>query len=231
MGRGTIVDGGADGRYRLQRIEAPLDVAQQIAKASAQKKALSDAGDALYLKQQWLVQEVNAARLSLEALLTDWMKRLAAGLEGDPPINPADPDQQDAVPAWQSGLLEAHNLIRVEHGLNTLQLRAELSTSAQGHAAWLADHDTSGHTGVNGSSPRDRIVAAGYPTGPGGGTSENQACGQMSVAMVMEGWMGSPGHRANILEGRFEDVGFGYVYLAGSTYRHFWVVNFGRMPQ
>lgn len=231
MGRGTILGGGAKGLYQLQLTVAPLDVAQQIAKASTQRTALLGDMAALEAQRGWREQEVSAARLSLDALLADWMTRLAAGLEGDPPIEPTDQDQKDAVKGWESGLLQAHNLIRVQHGLTTLQLASALSASAQGHAAWLAAHDTSGHTGVNGSAPHDRIVAAGYPTGPGGGTAENVACGQVSVQRVMDGWMGSPGHRANILEGRLEDVGFGYVFLEGSTYRHFWVVNFGRLPQ
>lgn len=231
MGRGTIVSGGVDGRYVLQRSRAPLDVAQRIEKLQARRVILTSELVELRVRQPYLRLEVEEARINLEALLRDWQQRLAAGQEGDPPIVPGpEDDQEDAVKGWESGLLSAHNLIRVQAGLGTLQLTSELSEAAQGHANWLAANDRSGHTGAGGSAPYDRMVAAGYPTGPGGGTGENQACGQTSVAMVMEGWMGSSGHRANILEGRFEDVGFGYAYRNGTTYRHFWVVNFGRLP-
>ena len=231
MGRGTILAGGDDGLYVVRLSEAPPDAEARVKKLDAQRVKLSGEVDALYLLQGLQEQELDAAALTLDALLKDWMERLAAGQEGDPPIDPTDPDQSGAVSGWEDGLLAAHNLIRVQHGLNTLQLVSELSVSAQGHAAWLAARDTTGHEGAMGSTPQDRIYAAGYPQGPGGGSGENCAYGQTSVSMVMEGWMGSPHHRANILEGRYQDVGFGYAYRASGTWRHFWVVNFGRMPQ
>ena len=230
MGRGTIVSGGSNGLYTLQRSRATQDGPQQIASLQVRRTALSGEVNALLVKQADLALEVEEARMALEAALTDWQQRLAAGEDGDPPIDPSDEDQKDAVKNWESDLLAAHNLRRVQHGLGTLHLTSELSASAQSHATWLANNDQVGHTGAGESSPRERILAAGYPTGPGAATGENMGYGQTSVSAVMDGWMNSPGHRANILDGDFEDVGFGYAYRAGTTYRHFWVVNFGRMP-
>ena len=53
---------------------------------------------------------------------------------------------------------------------------------------------------------------------------ENIAAGQGSASEVMEAWMNSPGHRANILEGAFDHIGVGYQ--AGGTYRKNWVQLF-----
>jgi uncharacterized protein YkwD len=78
------------------------------------------------------------------------------------------------------------------------------------------------HTGQDGRSPFDRIKQAGYP---GRMMGENIAAGQTSAAAVMQAWMNSPGHRANILNCGYKEVGVGYV--AGGSMRHYWTQNFG----
>ncbi len=55
---------------------------------------------------------------------------------------------------------------------------------------------------------------------------ENIASGHSSVADVMEGWMDSPGHKANILNPHFTKLGVGYLYNADATYRHYWTQIF-----
>jgi uncharacterized protein YkwD len=50
-------------------------------------------------------------------------------------------------------------------------------------------------------------------------------------AEVVEGWVNSPGHRANILHPKMREIGIGYALLnedtGKETYRHYWVQNFG----
>jgi uncharacterized protein YkwD len=230
MGRGKIVAGGEDGLYTLSYTLAPEDVDKQLAKLQTARDRSALQLRTFQVLEGLRQQELDELTRTLSALLQDWMARVLAGKEGDPPLDPADDDQADAVSGWEAGLLAAHNALRAAHGLGALSLVPELQASAAGHAGWLAANDTTGHFGANGSTPQDRIYAAGYPQGPGGGTGENCAYGQTSVEMVMEGWMGSPHHRANILEPRYTEVGFGYVYRKGTTWRHFWVANFGRPP-
>ena len=72
------------------------------------------------------------------------------------------------------------------------------------------------------------MTRAGYQWS---GAGENIAAGYASPEDVMDGWMNSQGHRANILNCAFRDIGVGYVYLANDTgqvnYRHYWTQDFG----
>ena len=72
------------------------------------------------------------------------------------------------------------------------------------------------HTGSDGSNPGDRIARAGYRFSA---WAENVAMGYPDAASVMDGWMNSPGHRANILSGNVTEIGVGLAYAAdGAPY-------------
>jgi uncharacterized protein YkwD len=73
------------------------------------------------------------------------------------------------------------------------------------------------HTNPDGLAPYDRMRAAGYK---GSSYGENIAKGQRTCEEVMQGWMDSPGHRANILNPSFATIGIG---IAGDC----WVQDFG----
>jgi uncharacterized protein YkwD len=83
------------------------------------------------------------------------------------------------------------------------------------------------HVNPDGLDHHDRILRAGYRVGTGAfATGENLATGQREAstpAVIVDGWMHSPGHRANILRGAFEEIGIGIVPRAeqggpGGTY-------------
>jgi uncharacterized protein YkwD len=78
------------------------------------------------------------------------------------------------------------------------------------------------HTSRDGRTFVDRITAAGYPVP----RSENIAAGQPTVAAVMDAWMGSAGHRANILD--CSALAMGAASAQGDTYGIYWVQDFGR---
>lgn len=85
--------------------------------------------------------------------------------------------------------------------------------------------DFVGHTGTDGSSAGDRATAAGYVWQSWG---ENVAAGQPTLAVVMAGWMASPGHCANIMRAGFRDIGLACVKGgAGNTYRTYWTMTLG----
>lgn len=92
----------------------------------------------------------------------------------------------------------------------------------------MAHNDFFGHTGSNGSSATDRISTTGYDYQT---SAENVAAGYSSAAAVVEGWMNSPSHRANILNPNVTQMGLGYYYLANDTgsldYQHYWTQVFG----
>jgi len=97
--------------------------------------------------------------------------------------------------------------------------------SARLHAEDMAKNNYFSHTGLNGSSPFDRMADAGY-NGPAP-WGENIAAGQSSPEAVVDGWMHSPGHCRNIMNAGFRVLGMGYYYSASSAYGHLWVQNFG----
>ena len=68
---------------------------------------------------------------------------------------------------------------------------------AQAHSQDMADRDFFSHTGSDGRSPFQRMRDAGYSYRR---AAENIAAGSTSPAEVVDMWMGSPGHRANILD-------------------------------
>lgn len=56
---------------------------------------------------------------------------------------------------------------------------------------------------------------------------ENLAGGQTTPEQAVQGWMNSPGHRANILNPRYKLLGLAYVYRPDSQFKHYWVQQFG----
>jgi serralysin len=120
------------------------------------------------------------------------------------------------------------NQFRAENGLAPLALNAELSNTAQFHSQDLASQDYFSHTGKNGSSPWDRAEMFGYGMTAMG---ENIAAGQTTPAAVVEGWKNSPGHRANMLNASYTEIGVGYEFWVADTgsvnYSHYWTQFFG----
>lgn len=111
------------------------------------------------------------------------------------------------------------NAERAKQGCAPLTVNAKLTQAAQAHSADMAAHANMSHTGSDGSSPGDRITAAGYAWSSYG---ENVAYGYSTPASVMAAWMNSPGHRANILNCSFKDIGVGLAQPG-----NYWTQDFG----
>ncbi|MFF4219564.1 CAP domain-containing protein [Streptomyces nondiastaticus] len=114
------------------------------------------------------------------------------------------------------------NAERAAAGLRPLAADHRLAAAAQAHSDDMVARDFYAHTSPEGTEPWDRARAAGAPH-PGIG--ENIACGQRSAAEVVQGWMDSPGHRANILKPDFAYIGVGYA--TGSRAGTYWTQLFG----
>ncbi len=104
----------------------------------------------------------------------------------------------------------------------------KLMRAAHLHSEDMALRDFFSHTGSNGSSPWARMAAQGYTFSL---AAENIAAGYSTPASVVEGWMNSSGHRANILNCNLREIGVGYYLLANDTgsvnYGHYWTQDFG----
>jgi uncharacterized protein YkwD len=113
------------------------------------------------------------------------------------------------------------NRQRAAGGCGPLAVNAKLTVAAQLHSEDQAAHNTMSHTGSDGSSPWDRTKRAGYPNA----IAENVAAGYPDAEAVMQGWMNSPGHRANIMNCAARAIGVGYAKAAGGT--PYWTQDFG----
>ena len=126
-------------------------------------------------------------------------------------------------------VVELTNIERSKVGLQPVTLDLQLADAAQNHSDDMASDDFFSHTGADGSTPVTRIADRGYDYAAAG---ENIAAGQTRAEQVVEGWMNSPGHRANILNESFTEIGIGYTYLANDTgsvnYNHYWTQVFGK---
>lgn len=92
-----------------------------------------------------------------------------------------------------------------------------LIDAAEAHSAWMLATDTFSHTGANGGSPGDRMAAAGYAFSGSWSWGENisirwggtQAINQAAIDAFHDGLFRSPGHRANIENAGFREIGIG----------------------
>ena len=103
-------------------------------------------------------------------------------------------------------LLNLVNKARAENGLSALTLNSNLSAVAQKKAEDMKNNNYFSHTSPTYGSPFDMIKNAGinYKT-----AGENIAKGQKTAEAVFNAWMNSSGHRANILNSRFTQMGIG----------------------
>lgn len=114
-------------------------------------------------------------------------------------------------------LLELINAERKKAGAQPLAFDNDLSEAAQGHSQWMLAADVFSHTGSGGSSSTQRMKAAGYVLQGSWATGENIAWAttraptgyQDEVKLLHTNLMNSSGHRANLLNPNFREVGLG----------------------
>ncbi|MGV9239476.1 sigma-70 family RNA polymerase sigma factor [Streptomyces nigra] len=133
----------------------------------------------------------------------------------------ASAPQQEAPSGTVGQVVALVNKERAAAGCGPLAEDSLLDKSAQAHSADMAARDFFDHTNPDGADPGQRITAAGYRWSTYG---ENIAMGQQTPEAVMESWMNSPGHRANILNCSFKDIGVGIHEGPGGPW---WTQNFG----
>ncbi|HUN25111.1 MAG TPA: CAP domain-containing protein [Steroidobacteraceae bacterium] len=100
-----------------------------------------------------------------------------------------------------------------------LALSTTLSNVALAHAEDMARNDYFEHVDLAGETPADRVRAVGYAESLVG---ENIAYGPDTLDEVVEGWLASPGHCANIMDPRFAQMGIGYAAGRGSRPGLYW---------
>lgn len=112
------------------------------------------------------------------------------------------------------------NAQRRAKGRRALGRDAALDAAAQAHACWMARTGNFSHRGASGTGPKARVKSRGYCTRL---VAENIALGQGSGARVVGDWMGSSGHRKNILLPGVGEYGVGLSIVQGKPA---WVMVF-----
>jgi uncharacterized protein YkwD len=116
------------------------------------------------------------------------------------------------------------NVQRARHGERALRPNADLARSAAAHSEDMVARNYFDHTSPAGETLLDRIKDSSYlPPRTGYIVGENIALGTMQLATpaaIVDTWMKSPGHRANILNADFRDSGLGVVARAPQRYGH-----------
>ncbi len=118
------------------------------------------------------------------------------------------PKENSAVLNYENEVIRLVNEIRVENGLRTLTADWELSRVARFKSQDMKDNKYFSHTSPVYGSPFKMIKDFGISFTA---AAENIARGQRTPEAVVNGWMNSSGHRANILNSTYTKIGVGYV--------------------
>ncbi|WP_432561453.1 CAP domain-containing protein [Kineococcus sp. SYSU DK003] len=115
---------------------------------------------------------------------------------------------------FEAEVLDRTNAARAAAGCAPLFLDPALTAAADRHTHEMAATGRMTHTGADGSSPRTRLAAEGvHPVR----TAENIAYGY-DAGSVVDAWLASPGHRANILDCRLRAIGVAEVASASGPF-------------
>jgi uncharacterized protein YkwD len=113
------------------------------------------------------------------------------------------------------------NAEREKAGCPAVHIDERLRKAARGHSEDMAARNYFSHDSPDGTTPWDRAEAAGYPDPSG----ENIARGYRDATSVVEAWMNSAGHRANILNCDSKAIGVGVELNSGKG--PYWTQMFG----
>lgn len=237
---------GASGK-RAPLISSPLleRAAERYAEGTSLQHALADLG---YLAAQSAVIQLSGpvndaemehmlapreCRMLIDAGLSEfgaYRRRLDTWMVFAAPVSlPARGD----APAVSRAILDAVNVARkTGHRcgaryfapVQPLTLDPDLTRAALEHSRDMARFDSFDHQGSDGSTPAMRIARAGF--GAMRTAGENIAAGAMSPREVMQGWLASPAHCENIMDGRFTRIGIAFAEDLRTRWAVFWTQDF-----
>lgn len=216
------VSGGGDLQQALARTAYPMVNVQAISlsgprDASAAMKVLQESYCQVLLDPQFV--DIGVSRLQ-----RDWRIVLARPLLGG------------RLGDWQAEgqtLLEQVNALRAQPrqcgaqsfaAATPLVWNATLGTAAETHSRAMANGNFFAHQGRDGRTPGDRAELAGYS---GRQVGENIAAGLDATRQVVDGWLSSPGHCANLMNPQFSELGAAYATDPKSDAGIYWTALFG----
>ncbi|GGM62649.1 CAP domain-containing protein [Dactylosporangium sucinum] len=148
-----------------------------------------------------------------------------AATKTTPPAKPkttAPAASGNGFSAEEAEVLAIVNAERAKAGCKPLAFNAKLAAAAGKHSQDMYQRKYFSHTTPEGVDFAKRISNEGYKWS---GAAENIAMGQDSPEKVMQAWMNSEGHRANILNCGLKDLGVGAYHVTGKPW--YWTQDFG----
>ncbi len=153
----------------------------------------------------------------------------ASPAPGSPPPSPGATDTGCGFASFQAEMLRLVNAQRAAGAtcgtrgsfppVPALAWESRLSQAAYDHSLDMATANYFSHTGRDGRSPFQRVAATGYTAQAVG---ENIAAGYGSMAAVVDGWMGSEGHCANLMSASYSQMGLACARGSASQYGIYW---------
>jgi len=146
-----------------------------------------------------------AKKTDLEALAADLERVLGPNhveVSGRRVLDVPEPDRR--ATSFEAAVVEEMNRQRATFGLPPLRINSRLEAAADDRITDMFDKQYFSHVSPDGIQPWSWVEQHGYDYREFG---ENLAVGYPSADSVVDGWMHSPGHRANVLNRNFEEVG------------------------
>ena len=170
--------------------------------------------------RQTLVQMVNRSGFLQKLLAQIEMMHAAHGTqpplenESSKPQEAPDKEENDnsGIQDFERQVAELVNVERAKYGLSPLTLNAELSNGARMKSKDMHDNKYFSHTSPTYGSPFDMMKSLGITYRTAG---ENIAMGYHTPEAVVKAWMNSKGHRDNILNASYTEIGVGYIANGG----------------
>ncbi|WP_069997290.1 stalk domain-containing protein [Cellulosilyticum sp. I15G10I2] len=197
-----------------------LTLKNTVARANSRTKALVINGTTYY---QAIEIKNNRSYIKLRLLAeafgyqVDWKNGKITVLI---PKAIATPIDTHSIITFENKILELVNIERIKAGLSSLTMDEPLRIVARKKSEDLRVNRYFDHISPTYGSPFDMMTSFGISYTMAG---ENIAMGYQSPESVMQGWMNSPGHKANILKPEFTLIGIGY-----DASGHYWTQMFIR---
>jgi uncharacterized protein YkwD len=167
-----------------------------------------------------------SAVLTLRRALTICFAVAAIALSSSAPAAATRIERSLERTSAQTDLLALINTYRASNGRQAVSPNGALTSAAVWMAGDMAANNYFAHVSSDGRSPTQRMSVFGYPAASTY-SGEDLGAGFASAGAVLGGWQTSPAHNAVLLDPNYNAVGIGLAYNANSTYKWYWVADFG----
>lgn len=202
--------------YYKVRAYGTVNGVNKTSKASKLAIATCDKGSKYYDSLSNLISEITKSQQAVTPKPTTTPTKPVTPTKPTPtkPVTPTPSDnEQNYDSSFASQVLKLVNIERAKVGLNSLKMSQSLLAPANKRAVEIKT--TFSHTRPNGTEWSTVLKEYKVSVQTAG---ENIAYGYNTPEAVMNGWMNSPGHKANILNANYNNIGVGVYEVNGTVY-------------